>query len=65
MTIAEIGEDLTVNCPSSCAPDVPCQCTGLAVGDRVTVNISAVNCETQEGTAAAVIIASSMWLILI
>ena len=64
VTIAD-REDLTVKCPSSCVPEIPCQCTGPAVGERVTVNISAVNCDTQEGTAAAVIVASSMWVILI
>ena len=52
------GEDLTINCPSSCSPVIPCPCTGLAVGERVTVNISAVNCDTQEGAAVAVTIAS-------
>ena len=64
MTTAE-REDLTVNCPSSCIPDVPCQCTGLAIGDRVTVNISAVNCDTQEGAATEIFVASSTWVILI
>ena len=52
------GEYLTVNCPPSCSLDVPCQCTGL--GERVTVNISAINCDTQEGAAVAVTIASCM-----
>ena len=64
MTIAEM-EDSTVNCPSSCTPNVPCQCIGLAVGECVTVNISAVNCDTQEGAATEVLVASSTWVILI
>ena len=65
MTIAEIGEDLSVNCPSFCAPKVPCQCTGLAVGKCVTVTILAVNCDTQEGAATEILVASSTWVILI
>ena len=53
-------EDLTFNCPSSCSPYVPCQCSGLAMGERVTVKISAVNCDIQEGEAVAITIASCM-----
>ena len=50
--------DLAVSCPPSCSPDVPCQCSGLAVGGRVTVNISAINCDTQEGKPMTVTVAS-------
>ena len=56
---SEGGQDLTVRCPLSCSPDVPCQCTGLAVGECVTVNISAVNCDSQEGEAMEITVASS------
>ena len=54
------GQDLTVSCPPSCSPDVPCQCSGLAVGERVTMNISAINCDTQEGAPVTVTVASGM-----
>ena len=43
-----------IRCPQSCYPDVPCQCNGLARGERMTINVSAVNCGNQEGIAAAV-----------
>ena len=54
--------DLAVSCPPSCSPlpDVPCQCSGLAVGERVTVNISAINCDTQEGEPVTVTVTSGM-----
>ena len=56
------GQDLTVSCPPSCSPlpDVPCQCSGLSVGERVTVNISTINCDTQEGEPVTVTVASGM-----
>ena len=52
------GRDLAINCPPSCSPDAPCQCTGLPVGERVVVNISAINCDTQQGEAMEVTVAS-------
>ena len=53
--------DLAVSCPPFCSPDVPCQCSGLAVGGRVTVNILAINCDTQEGKPVTVTVASGKW----
>ena len=47
-----------VQCPSSCSPDVPCQCTGLPGGEQVKVNISAVNCGDKEGPIRMVTISS-------
>ena len=43
-----------MECPPFCSPDEPCQCTGLEMGERVTVAISAINCGNQEGLAIEV-----------
>ena len=47
-----------VECPSSCPPDVPCQCTGRRVGDQVQVIISAINCDLQVGQTIMVSVAT-------
>ena len=52
------GGSSVVECPSSCPPDVPCRCIGLRVGDQEQVNLSAINCDTQEGLVSMVTIAS-------
>ena len=38
-------------CPSLCLPSEPCQCTGPLAGENITISISAINCEDQEGSA--------------
>ena len=48
-----------IECPSLCSPDAPCQCTGLEMGVYVTVAISAINCENQEGPAVVITVATS------
>ena len=50
--------DVAINCPRSCTLDAPCQCTGLPFGERIIVNISAINCGTQQGEAVEVTVAS-------
>ena len=56
--IAPIEENPMLACPYSCNPHVPCQCSGLARGNGITIAISAVNCENQEGIPKKIIIAS-------
>ena len=53
-----------VQCPPSCSPGVPCQCTGLLVGEQVKVNISAINCDDQEGPVRIVTISSCKFRVL-
>lgn len=36
-------------CPSTCLPSEPCQCTRPMANENVTISISADNCEDQEG----------------
>ncbi len=43
-----------IECPSICSSNEPCQCTGLEVGGRVTVAISAINCGNREGPAVEI-----------
>ena len=53
--VAASGGSITV-CPSSCSPSEPCQCTGLVVGENISINISATNCEfSQEGSSTAIL----------
>lgn len=52
------GRDVAIDCPLSCSLDAPCQCTGLRLGERIIVNISAINCGTQRGEAVEVTVAS-------
>ena len=53
--VAASGGSITV-CPSSCSPSEPCQCTGLVVGEDISINISATNCEfSQEGSSTAIL----------
>ena len=39
------------NCPPVCLPTEPCQCTTPAVGEPVSIRLSATNCGDQEGPA--------------
>ena len=55
--IASQGSSV-VECPSSCSPDVPCQCIGLATGEQVNVSISAMNCGDQVGPVYLVTVSS-------
>ena len=43
-----------IKCPPICSIDEPCRCTGLEIGERVTIAISAINCGNQEGSAVEV-----------
>ena len=43
-----------IECPPICSIDEPCRCTGLEIGGRVTIAISAINCGNQEGPAVEV-----------
>ena len=43
------------SCPSSCAPSSPCKCTGLGIGEDITLMISAINCGNQMGPPVAII----------
>ena len=43
-----------IECPPICSIDEPCRCTGLEIGGRVTVAISAINCGNQEGPAVEI-----------
>ena len=53
------GRDVAVDCPPSCSLDAPCQCSaGLRLGERIIINISAINCGAQQGEAVEVTIAS-------
>lgn len=47
-----------IECPPSCPPNLPCQCTGLAVGEQVDLTISAVNCDSQMGPIRIITVAS-------
>ena len=58
-TITTEGRDVAVDCPPSCSLDAPCQCsTGLRLEERIIINISAINCGTQQGEAVEVTVAS-------
>ena len=51
---ASVGS--TAVCPSSCSPSEPCQCTGLVVGEDISINISATNCEfSEEGSSTTIL----------
>ena len=63
--IAQSNNDLSrslnddIECPPICSIDEPCQCTGLEIGERVTIAISAINCGNQEGPAVEVTVTTS------
>ena len=38
------------NCPSVCLLSKPCQCTNPVAGETVYINITAINCEDQQGS---------------
>ena len=43
-----------IECPPICSTDEPCQCTGLEIGGRITIAISAINCGNREGPAVEI-----------
>ena len=43
------ADSSTAICPPRCLPSEPCQCTPPAVGEPVSMSISATNCGDQEG----------------
>ena len=47
-----------ITCPLSCSVDEVCTCTGQLGRDGVNVNISAVNCDDQEGPPRTVTVKS-------
>ena len=42
------------SCPSSCDPSSPCKCTGLEIGENITIMISAINCGDRMGPAVVI-----------
>ena len=48
-----------IECPLICSIDEPCWCTGLEIGERITIAISAINCGNQEGPAVEVTVTTS------
>ena len=53
--VAASGGSIAV-CPLACSPSEPCQCTGLLVGENISINISATNCEFgQEGSSTTIL----------
>ena len=46
---AVITGSSTANCPSTCRSREPCQCTPPAIGEPVSISLSATNCGDQEG----------------
>ena len=56
--ITAIQGSSVIECPPSCPPNLPCQCTGLVVGEEVDLNISAVNCGNQIGSVRLTTVAS-------
>ena len=48
---AVITGSSTANCPLTCLPTEPCQCTAPAVGEPISITLSATNCGDQDGPA--------------